>query len=48
LTVAGRQLVFLRAFRAYASGLSNRIRAAAHAFAGRERRPVRYLYTRRR
>ena len=35
--------VLLKDFGAYASGLSNRIRGAAHAFAARERRPVRYL-----
>jgi hypothetical protein len=37
--------VLLKDFGAYATGLSNRIRAAAHAFAGRERRPVRYLHS---
>jgi hypothetical protein len=37
--------VLLKDFGAYAIGLSNRIRAAAHAFAGRERRPVRYLHS---
>jgi hypothetical protein len=37
--------VLLKDFGAYASGVSNRIRAAAHAFAGRERRPVRYLHS---
>ena len=37
--------VLLKDFGAYATGLSNRIRAAAHAFAARERRPVRYLHS---
>lgn len=37
--------VLLKDFGAYAKALSNRIRAAAHAFAARERRPVRYLYS---
>src|SRR5687767_7233051 len=37
--------VLLKDFGAYASALSNRIRAAAHAFAAREHRPVRYLHS---
>ena len=37
--------VLLKDFGAYATGVSNRIRAAAHAFAARERRPVRYLHS---
>jgi hypothetical protein len=37
--------VLLKDFGAYATGLSTRIRGAAHAFAARERRPVRYLYS---
>ena len=35
----------MKDFGAYASALSNRIRAAAHAFAAREYRPVRYLHS---
>jgi hypothetical protein len=37
--------VLLKDFGAYATGLSSRIRAAAHAFAAREERPVRYLHS---
>ena len=37
--------VRLKEFGAYATGLSHRIRAAAHAFPDRERRPVRYLHS---
>ena len=37
--------VLLKDFGGYATALSNRIRAAAHAFAARERRPVRYLHS---
>lgn len=37
--------VLLKDFGAYATGVSNRIRAAAHAFAAREHRPVRYLHS---
>lgn len=37
--------VLLKDFGAYATALSNRIRAAAHAFAAHERRPVRYLHS---
>jgi hypothetical protein len=37
--------VLFKDFGAYATGQSNRIRAAAHAFAARERRPVRYLHS---
>jgi hypothetical protein len=37
--------VLLKDFGGYATALSNRIRAAAHAFAVRERRPVRYLHS---
>jgi len=37
--------VLLKNFGAYATGVSNRVRAAAHAFAARERRPVRYLHS---
>src|SRR5882672_4156476 len=37
--------VLLKDFGGYATALSNRIRAAAHAFAVREHRPVRYLHS---
>jgi hypothetical protein len=37
--------VLLKDFGAYATGLSNRIRAAAHAFTAREHRAVRYLHS---
>jgi len=37
--------VLLKDFGSYATGLSNRIRAAAHAFAAHEHRPVRYLHS---
>lgn len=37
--------VLLKDFDVYAKRLSNRIRAAAHAFAAREHRPVRYLHS---
>lgn len=37
--------VLLKDFGAYATGVSNRIRAAAHAFAAHEHRPVRYLHS---
>lgn len=37
--------VLLKDFGAYATGLSNRIRAAAHACAARAHRPVRYLHS---
>lgn len=37
--------VLLKDFGGYATAVSNRIRAAAHAFAARERRPVRYLHS---
>jgi hypothetical protein len=41
----GEAGVKLKDFGAYATGLTNCIRGAAHAFAARERRPVRYLYS---
>lgn len=37
--------VLLKDFGAYATSVSHRIRAAAHAFAAREHRPVRYLHS---
>ena len=37
--------VLLKNFGAYATGLSDRVRDAAHAFARRRGRPVRYLYS---
>ena len=37
--------VRLKDFGAYATGVSHRVRAAAHAFAAREHRPVRYLHS---
>jgi hypothetical protein len=37
--------VLLKNFGAYATGLSERVRDAAHGFARRCRRPVRYLYS---
>jgi hypothetical protein len=37
--------VLLKNFGAYATSLSDRVRAAAHAFAKRSGRPVRYLYS---